>query len=91
MTPTMNATLARKLWFNKPWVVEKDNPSFMAHTLATNPVHGEDKDYEVMQKTVAVQSIPTTQCSNLGVAEKELEDKIIDDGIYAQVVLGDET
>lgn len=91
MVPTVHAAPAKKVWFLKPWVIEKDDPTWLSCTPAATPVLGEDGDSEVMRETVAAESLRTARRAANSGAVEELEDEIIDDGLDAQAVLEDET
>ena len=78
MAPTVHAAPTKKVWFVKPWMIEKEDFAFMAYCLATNPVHGEDGDGEVMCETLASSSIGL---DSEPTAAEELEDELVSDGL----------
>ena len=88
VAPTVHAAPAKKVWFVKPWVIEKEDSAFMAYSPAVNPVRGEDGDGEVMRETLASSSVgPNTEPA----AAEELEDELVSDGLDSQCVLEDKT
>ena len=91
MAPTVHAAPARKIWFNKLWLLEKDDTSFMAFTPTANPMRGEDGDDEVMQDTIAAETLAAARLATSSVASEELEDEVVDDGLDATTILEEET
>lgn len=91
MASTIHATTSRKVWFNKPWLIEKVDPKFMAYTPAANPVRGEDGDGEVMREVVAASSSSIEESSIPHAIVEELENEVVDDGLDLQAVVEDKT
>ena len=54
MAPTVHARASLKVWFNKPWELEKTDEGFMKFKEGAAPVRGEDGDSEVIRETMSV-------------------------------------
>ena len=90
MAPTVHAAASRKVWFNKPWIIEGEDPRFMAYSPPARPVRGEDGDGEVMREAVTT-SIDSGEEERLPeTLNQDVEDEIVDDGLDPEAVVADE-
>jgi len=68
-------------------LIKNEDPNFMSYIPTTNHVQSQDRDSEVMRESLAAESISRVACPISGLATKNLEDKVVDDGLGSQAVV----
>ena len=90
MAPSAHATAKQKLWFEKPWVVERDDKKCFVFEAPSKPVRGEDGDMEVLRDDVQEQ-LSQSESSNGELESKQSEEELVDDRVPPLTVLESET
>lgn len=79
MAPSVHARAKLKVWFNKPWELERIDEKFMKFKSTSKPVLGEDGDYEVIMHTLQ-QATSLEEGDTVVLNNVHLESDLFDDG-----------
>jgi len=55
MAPSVQCQAKKRIWYDKPWVVERSDPKSFAYSPSGRVVSGEDGDSEVLRDQLQVQ------------------------------------
>jgi hypothetical protein len=91
MAPSSHCQSKKKIWYEKPWVVEKADPKSWAYKPSARPTSGEDGDSEVLRDSLHAESELATANRDSLQMNDSMEDDLVDDGLDHLTVLQDET
>ena len=95
MAPNSHAPASKKVWFEKPWMVERADKQSFAYTPTSKPIRGEDGDMEVLrsdlqevehelERRIAIENLHPSICEHL-------EEEILDDGADSMIIVDSKT
>lgn len=91
MAPSTQCQPRRKVWFEKPWVLEKADPKSFAYKPNARPVFGEDGDSEVLRDRLQDESATSAAPRDAPQMRDSIEDDVVDDGGNHFSILEEET
>ena len=90
MAPSTQCQAKKKIWYEKPWVLERADPKSFAYKPSSRPISGEDGDSEVLRDQLQVEANSSSIPQDVPQVQDCLEDEV-DDGLNHLAMLEEET
>ena len=94
MAPNPQVAAKLRVWFDKPWIVERADKLSFAWAATSKPVRGEDGDMEVLREDINEEDESQLQGElhdTEPTAIEHVEEDLIDDGVPALAIVESET
>ena len=92
MAPSPQCVAKKKVWYEKPWVIERADLRSCAYKATVRPVSGEDGDSEVLRDRLHAEESGTLDAAtDTGVSTESAAEELVDDGLQHAVLIEEET